>query len=597
MLACVCGIPSLQAQLTVSSTSPFSQYVADIQGPGVVISNINMNCDTVGSPFGGGQPQMGGFNATATTWGLTTGLLMTSGSISSAPLTGGGGANNVNSPGDAQLNALLGPGNNTNDACIVTFDVVPACDSLTIKFRFASNEYPEFVLGGFNDAFAAFIQGPGFPTATNMARIPTSTTTSFVTSVLNVNATTNNIYYVDNNVVPVITAFDAFTVIIESKIAVIPCQTYSIKLVIADEQDGSVDSGVFVESMSCGQDPPAVIAGNVNNPNSPEAVEGCIDGYFILYAPGGGGGLPINFNVFGTATPGVDYTVNLVPPVIIPPGQDSLLIPVTIFNDNIVEGDETIIVALDVLSCFSDTAILTIKDPFQADAGPNQTVCSGQQVTLGGPADTTLTYSWVPSIGFQGPQGSANPTASFVTNIPQSINYVLNATDQNGCIDKDTVNITFVPLPQANFAIPAQTCINEPVTITFLAPQVLGANYTWNFGTNIGSLVGSNQGPYQVSWTQPGTQTVTLQVADGGCISPVVTKTIIVNNTPTANFTVTPQVCAGQAAQITYTGSAGIAGTTFLWDLDGGGGAGGANFTASWNTPGIKNISLTVIEN
>ncbi|MDP5170010.1 MAG: choice-of-anchor L domain-containing protein, partial [Bacteroidia bacterium] len=140
-LICCLGFGSQQAaaQVTVTSGSPYSQYAQNLAGLGVTISNVNIACDTLpGTP----PPAMGGFNAALTTIGLTSGMLITSGSIENALTTGGIGAAN-NFPGSPLLTALVG--GNTNDACRVTFDFEASCTQVTFKFVFGSNEYPTFV--------------------------------------------------------------------------------------------------------------------------------------------------------------------------------------------------------------------------------------------------------------------------------------------------------------------------------------------------------------------------------------------------------------------------------------------------------------------
>ncbi|MEZ4825617.1 MAG: choice-of-anchor L domain-containing protein [Bacteroidia bacterium] len=584
--------PMLAQNVTVSTGSPFSQYVTQLEGSGIDIvpGTIVINCDTTNNT---GNPAMGAFLGNGSAMGLPGGTILTSGALSNAiPPAGGSTSNNF--PGDPTINALPQwgpPFSPTNDACAITFDFVPSCDTIKFRYVFASNEYPTFV-GLFDDVFAAFIQGPGFPAFTNIALIPG---VNAPVSINNVNAGTNAAFFIANTGG---TGYNSRTVILTGKAAVIPCQTYTMKFVIADEGDFSLDSGVFLEEVTCGEDPPSVIARNFNNPFSPEAVEECVNGYFTFFNPGDNSvPLTINYTILGTATSGADY-VPLPASITIPAGQDSINLPVTIIADGITEGPETLILALNVLSCLSDTAVMTILDPFRADAGPNQGTCSGDPVILGGAADPLVTYAWQSNIGLQGPLNSANPTATLITTFTQTYNYVLHATDENGCIDSDTVQITYVPLPQADFAMPTQVCVNDVVTITFTKPPIPGATYVWDFGTNVASVTGAGFGPYVVSWNTPGPKTVSVFVIDNTCTSNTVTKTITVNPIPTATFGALSPVCAGQPTLVNYTGSA-ASGANFLWDTDGGlpnplTGPGPHQIT--WSTPGQKEIKLVVID-
>lgn len=74
---------------------------------------------------------------------------------------------------------------------------------------------------------------------------------------------------------------------------------------------------------------------------------------------------------------------------------------------------------------------------------------------------------------------------------------------------------------------------------------------------------------------------------------------IIINDTPTPSFESDPFVCSGEAANISYTGSA-SGNATYAWDFDGGTVVSGSNqgpYEVVWDSSGDKNITLTVSEN
>ena len=156
------------AQLVVNGTNPYNQYVTNLIGSGIQVSNIVITCDTTINP-----PQMGEFsNGNTTNIGIDQGTLLTSGDISNAvgPNTGGGTTTNVGTPGDPHLDALPGV-LGTNDACAIEFDFIPFCDTISISYVFGSEEYPEFV-NQFNDPFGFFVTGPGLAPNTNIATVP-----------------------------------------------------------------------------------------------------------------------------------------------------------------------------------------------------------------------------------------------------------------------------------------------------------------------------------------------------------------------------------------------------------------------------------------
>ncbi|HLP33022.1 MAG TPA: choice-of-anchor L domain-containing protein [Bacteroidia bacterium] len=170
----------------------------------------------------------------------------------------------LNTRGDAQLTQLAGQ--STLDAAILEFDFVPSSDSISFRYVFASEEYPEYVGSKFNDVFAFYISGAGIKGIKNLAVLPKSKT---AITVNNVNDKKNRYYYLDNAyrvydpfsrlVDTLDIQFDGFTRLLEARCAVIPWQTYHLKICIADVKDAIYDSGVFLESgsfKSSGNTPP-----------------------------------------------------------------------------------------------------------------------------------------------------------------------------------------------------------------------------------------------------------------------------------------------------------------------------------------------------
>ncbi len=74
---------------------------------------------------------------------------------------------------------------------------------------------------------------------------------------------------------------------------------------------------------------------------------------------------------------------------------------------------------------------------------------------------------------------------------------------------------------------------------------------------------------------------------------------IRVNPIPTSDFTATPEVCVGEPATITYTGSA-SASANYGWNFAGGSvisGSGQGPYEVFWQQPGTYDLTLTLIEN
>jgi hypothetical protein len=226
-----------QAQLSVTDSLSNSQITTLLQGSGLTISNLVVNCP---------GKSIGQFSGTSE-MPITQGLVLSSGLVDSVA----GSASlfttyTNNMSGDPDLQALTSPWV-TYDACVLEFDCIPTGDTLLFNFSFGSEEYPEYVNASFNDVFAIFLSGPGITGTINTAALPNGTPVS----IDNVNALTNSSYFYDNqNPIGQFCSYDGFTTNLTAFAEVIPSNTYHFKVAIADVGDTQFDSGVFLEAFS-----------------------------------------------------------------------------------------------------------------------------------------------------------------------------------------------------------------------------------------------------------------------------------------------------------------------------------------------------------
>ncbi len=178
------------------------------------------------------------------------------------------------------------------------------------------------------------------------------------------------------------------------------------------------------------------------------------------------------------------------------------------------------------------------------DAGPDFSTC-GLTATL---AATTQTgdhnTGWSctnPGVTFT-PVGSPNATVT----VPSSGTYTFTWTVTNsfGVQCSDNVQVVFTQTPVASFTATPVNCFGNASTITFTGSATGTANYNWNFGTGSTIVSGSGAGPYQVTWSNPGTNTISLNIVDNHC--PSNTATVSINQPPalSASISVTPVTCA-----------------------------------------------------
>jgi PKD repeat protein len=378
-----------------ATTNPEIQaYVENVLlGSCVTASNITYT----GTPTAAGT-----FDGNGTALGLNSGLLFTSGQANLA--VGPDNANTVGfgngGGGDPDLTVLAG-GFLTYDVAILEFDFVPQSDTLRFNYIFGSEEYPEYVHSGYNDVFGFFLSGPGISGpflggAENIALIPGTAMPVAIDNINNGYSNTepstgpcdNCAYYVDNSSGPAV-QYDGHTTVLTAEAVVVPCQTYHIKIAIADAGDGALDSGVFLEEGSfsaSGEE--AVEMEAVSGLSGVQ--EGCSVGSFVFRRlnPGNNGSpLTVSYSVSGTATPGTDYTA-LPGSITIPAGQDSVILNIDAILDFTAEGVETVILDLVGGGCSCTAPPSVSMDILDNDVALSlsttgtTTICLGESANL-----------------------------------------------------------------------------------------------------------------------------------------------------------------------------------------------------------------------
>ncbi len=545
---CVSGF----SQILINTAATPQDMVANLVGPGVTFSNVTYT--------GAIQASATFSNGSTTNLGMNSGVVLTSGSANLIPVNNSGseGVNN-GTPGIPQLNAIAGA--TTFDGVILEFDFIPLSNQINVNYIFGSEEYLEFVNSSFNDAFAFFISGPGIVGEQNIATVG-----GLPVTIDNVNHLVNTAFFVNNTSSsgPNSIEYDGFTTVLTATRTVIPCSTYHIKLMIADGGDGIYDSGVFIAenglfSPNAQQQVSVQPAFNFQN-----AIEGCSGSQFtfsigtavLTYTD-------INFTVGGTATPGQDY-VPLPNSVSIPPGQTSVVLPVTIIDDGIVEGPETIVLTVQTSLCSTETFTMTIVDPTPISVtATGATMCQGAgPVSISASAtggNGPITYSWSNGAG-NGATVSVNPATT--------TSYTVTATDQCGKTATATATVTVTPPPTSTFSVTSPICQGSTSTVTYTGNALAGADYTWNFGGGTAVPGGNSAGPHTVSWAGTGNMNISLTVSQGGCTSGVTNQTVVVNPTPPAPVLGSNSpICQGSSLNLTANA---IPNATYFWSGPGG---------------------------
>lgn len=552
---------AVKAQLVTSNTLTPTQLVQQVLlGSGVTASNITFNGSTL---------QIAEFTATSSTGlGFLLGVIMSTGNALTSSINGPQGPNSntgqttaFGTPGDPDLDALSGV--ITNDAAILEFDFIPTSDSVRFRYFFGSEEYPEFVGGGVNDAFGFFISGPnpsgGNYANKNIALIPG---TSTPVSINDVNATSNSSYYIDNTTNGINAEFDGFTIVLKALEKVVCGQTYHIKLAIADGGDDVLDSGVFLEAGSFSSQPPITVTTSNSNSLFSDSVlvEDCNTNcvYFVRY---GNIAQKDSFQlaVSGNAILGADYVMNGNPTfnwpskVVFAANQDSIsFCNLIAIEDNIVEGKDTIKLTITSYTNAISTCAITspisfnlfTQDYIPINIGQSDLIiCANQTVQLNANASSGVpayTYTWVPS--------GANTSSINVGPFSATTNYTIQVNDICNKPVTKTITITAIPIPTLS-ASNATLCVGSGNSVTL---TVNGANtYTWSTSANTTSII----------VTPTTTTSYTVIGSDGVCNDTTIALVSVIGEN--VSITGLNKICDGNSAILTANTGGGTG--TFIW--------------------------------
>ena len=252
----VLGVTTSKAQLIVTSADSISQCTPEwlvrnvLLDGNVSISNVKFNgstdvidCNSIGVFRTGPTP---------TNLGMEEGIVLATGGVSVCvgpnDQTEAAVADSCPNYYDETIHQLAGV--DIFDVAVLEFDFVPMSTEVEFSYVFGSEEYPEYVGGGFNDVFGFFVDGinpdGGLYVSQNMALIPG---TQLSVSIDNVNPDNHSEYYIDN-AHGLTVQFDGFTVLLTVSFKVEPMTEYHIKMAICDVGDYFVDSGVFIKAHS-----------------------------------------------------------------------------------------------------------------------------------------------------------------------------------------------------------------------------------------------------------------------------------------------------------------------------------------------------------
>jgi len=233
------------------------------------------------------------------------------------------------------------------------------------------------------------------------------------------------------------------------------------------------------------------------------------------------------------------------------------------------------VVETNSYGCPGDTVQLNvIVHPLPAaNAGPDAAFCAGQSVQLNASGGTG--YQWSPSSGLNNTTVN-NPVAS----PSATTNYIVQVTDQFGCVNTDTVTVTVNPLPNITVTPASSICIGGSLPLNATG----GSTYAWS---PAGSL---NNASSSSPTASPNTSTVyTVVVTDqNGCVDSA-TVSVTVNPLPVATASNDTTICDGSSATLIAGG-----GVSYSWSPASGlNNANVSNPVATPNSPTTYTVTVT----
>lgn len=352
--------------------------------------------------YEGADKAVGYFNNGTSAMGLEEGIVLTTGvavsGIAEYGITEPGSieasANNSSTATDVDID-MLADGQDVFNLTKYTITFRPSADMMSFRYVFASEEYPEFGCTDYNDIFGFFISGPGISgpfenNGQNIALIPGTQQVVAINNVHPQNPSNPNCtpvfeeYFNDNDGSSDFPVYDGYLDIFTAETEVMPCEVYTIKLVIADITDAQRDSGVFFEAKSFNSKGVEVSAQSQAIDGS--VVETCTQGEFIISVQEpASADIVIDYNMIGDALNGTDYEL-VQGDIIIPAGQTMVSVPITPLQDDIVEGVESVGIDVQINSCTRDTFYLYIRDSEleTPNLGDDQAFCEGDTHELDG---------------------------------------------------------------------------------------------------------------------------------------------------------------------------------------------------------------------
>lgn len=478
------------AQITIDESFTAQELVDDILIGGSCAETSNFISST-GTDFGSVNG-IAAFNANGSDFPFESGIILSSGTVADAPgpnltIQGSGGW-----PGDADLEANTSA-TLTNDASFIQFNFTPFTEDLSFNFIMASEEYNQNFECLFSDAFAFILTDLTTNTSENLAVLPGTTVPIEVTNirpaVTGICEAVNEEFFDRYNFQPfndentAATNFNGQTVSLEATSTVIVGNPYTIKLVVADQEDTLFDIAVFLEAGSF----------NIGTTNL---------GDDFLIADGTALCEGATVILDATDPDALSYTWFLNDTEIA--GETMPTLEATLPGLYRVE-----VVLTDPVDCvITDSIIIEFIDETAVNIGEDIVACEDAlEMFDTGLSEVGATFVWtLDGTTIAGETGSSILASS-------SGVYEVTVTFDAGCSFSDNALSTVNTLPVVDLGDDINNCLVDPITLDGTLANVDPALVMYQWAFNGGIIAGETSATLEISF--PGTYEVFVTVE--GC--------------------------------------------------------------------------------
>lgn len=194
------------------------------------------------------------------------------------------------------------------------------------------------------------------------------------------------------------------------------------------------------------------------------------------------------------------------------------------------------VTATNSFGCTATASATVVVNPIPAvHILSMDTICKGDNVTLTAISSAGI-FNW----------NSGQNTAAITVSPVVNSTYTVLVTDENGCSNTASTQVTVNPLPQ--LFVSGQTVLCQGDTSHLVATG--GSSYYWSTGHYDASITVTTAGVYSVTAT-----------GSNGCMAQS-QVTVTVNPLPISTVTEHVEICSGQQAQLTTDAPAGC---TYTW--------------------------------